>query len=75
MNDKNVVIHHSFEEAAKFYDQETGLFVDCKDDSTGEEYPLEGYPVYTTDGIAVLTADKALEEHVIQFPSVLRTVV
>lgn len=76
MNEIDAVLHHSFDEAVKYYDGITGVFAECEDDATGEEFSIETYKVFVHepgDEPHKMTVKKALEQNEIECPAIFTT--
>jgi hypothetical protein len=76
MNEIDTVLHTSFEEASKYYDDVTGVFEECKDDETGQEHDIETYKVFVNepgDEPQRMTVEKGIEANLIDFPCIFTT--
>jgi hypothetical protein len=76
MNEGDTVLHYSFDEAKEYYDKQTGVFDECKDDETGEEYEIDVYKIWTheEDG-ELVTVKEAIDRKLITIPSIFSTAI
>lgn len=76
MNEIDTVLHNSFEEASKYYDDVTGCFEESKDDETGKEHDIETYKVFVNEPGGEpqrMTVEKGIKENLIDFPCIFTT--
>lgn len=73
MNEDHKVVHHSWEEAVKYYDAATGIFELCKDDATGYVMELDEHTIYpeATRSELPMTVKEAIKRDIVEIPAIL----
>jgi len=72
MNENDFVLHNSFDEAVEYYDKTTGMFEECKDEDTGQEFDIDKFIIKVTDDneefLGKMTVKEAAEKGLVGVP-------